>query len=113
MQDFTGSGAIVTGGASGLGAATARLLAKNGINVTLFDLNEHAGEALASKIGAKFLRVDVSDPQSVAQGVDAAEKANGVTRILANCAGIGGRQIPYRAARRMIQQCLNVPCESI
>ncbi|WP_439143524.1 SDR family NAD(P)-dependent oxidoreductase [Planktotalea sp.] len=90
MQDFTGSGAVVTGGASGLGAATASLLAKNSIDVTLFDLNEQAGEALASKIGAKFLRVDVSDPQSVAQGVDAAEKANGVTRILANCAGIGG-----------------------
>lgn len=90
MQNFTGYGAIVTGGASGLGAATASLLASSGLRVTIFDLNEQSGQELAAAIGGVFVRVDVSDPQSVAAGVDAAEKAHGVSRVLANCAGIGG-----------------------
>ena len=90
MQDFTGSSAIVTGGASGLGAATARLLANNGLRVTIFDLNDQAGQDLAMAIGGAFVRVDVSDPQSVSAGIDAAERAHGVARVLANCAGIGG-----------------------
>ena len=90
MQDWTGQGAIVTGGASGLGAATARLLARNGLRVTILDLNETAGAALAADIGAVFARADVSDAASVAAALDRAEGAHGVTRVLANCAGIGG-----------------------
>ena len=82
--------AIVTGGASGLGAATAQALADAGLKVTLFDLNTDAGEALAAKIGGVFRRVDVTDPASVAAGIEAAEAAHGTARILVNCAGIGG-----------------------
>ena len=90
MQDWTGQGAIVTGGASGLGAATARLLAERGLRVTILDLNETASTALADAIGGVFARADVSDPASVAAAVAQAETAHGVTRVLVNCAGIGG-----------------------
>lgn len=90
MQDWTGQGAIVTGGASGLGAATARLMAQHGLRVTILDLNEAAGAELATSLGGVFARADVSDPASVATAVAQAEAAHGVTRVLANCAGIGG-----------------------
>jgi NAD(P)-dependent dehydrogenase (short-subunit alcohol dehydrogenase family) len=89
MQDWSGHTAIVTGGASGLGAATARQLAESGLKVAIFDLNEAAGQDLAAQIGGVFARVDVSDPASVAQGLDLAESALGAPRILVNCAGIG------------------------
>lgn len=88
MQDWTGYGAIVTGGASGLGAATAEALASRGLKVTIFDLNAEAGEAHAAKIQGQFVAVDVSDSASVRDGVAAAAAAHGPTRILANCAGI-------------------------
>lgn len=90
MQDWAGFGAIVTGGASGLGAATAALLAQSGLRVTIFDLNDEAGHDIAAAIGGSFARVDVSDPASVSAGIEAAEKAHGIPRVLANCAGIGG-----------------------
>jgi NAD(P)-dependent dehydrogenase (short-subunit alcohol dehydrogenase family) len=90
MQDWAGFGAIVTGGASGLGAATARRLADDGLNVTLFDLNEELGMAHAKMIGGRFARVDVSDPGSVEAGIDAAVSAHGTLRVLVNCAGVGG-----------------------
>lgn len=90
MQDWSGSGAIVTGGASGLGAATAAHLAGMGLKVTIFDLNADLGNAHADKIGGIFARVDVADPASVAQGIAAAEAAHGPLRVLVNCAGIGG-----------------------
>lgn len=81
--------AIVTGGASGLGEATARRLASEGARVTIFDLNEERGQAVAGEIGGAFARVDVSDAASVADGFAAAEKAHGAARVLVNCAGIG------------------------
>ncbi|WP_316013164.1 SDR family NAD(P)-dependent oxidoreductase [Roseobacter sp. HKCCA0434] len=90
MQDWTGHCAIVTGGASGLGAATAERLAGNGMRVALFDMNAEKGEAHAARIGGRFVRVDVSDPASVAAGLDAATEAFGTPRVLVNCAGIGG-----------------------
>ena len=80
--------AIVTGGASGLGSATATMLARAGARVTLFDLNEEAGEAQARAIGGRFARVDVTSDEEVTREVAAAEAAHGVTRILVNCAGI-------------------------
>jgi NAD(P)-dependent dehydrogenase (short-subunit alcohol dehydrogenase family) len=80
--------AVVTGGASGLGGATAALLAGLGAKVTIFDLNTEAGEAHAQKIGGKFVKVNVVDDASVAEGIAAAEAAHGVARILVNCAGI-------------------------
>lgn len=83
-----GLGAIVTGGASGLGAATARMLARNGAKVAIFDLNEDAGNALAAEIGGAFFRVNVADEANVIAAMDAAQTAYGVARVLVNCAGI-------------------------
>jgi NAD(P)-dependent dehydrogenase (short-subunit alcohol dehydrogenase family) len=81
--------AIVTGGASGLGAATARRLAKSGVKVALFDLNEAAGEALAKEIGGVFCKVDVTSEEQVDAGFAKARAAIGQERILINCAGTG------------------------
>ncbi len=88
MQDWNGGCAIVTGGASGLGAATASKLAEDGLNVVLFDLNEEQGRAHAETIGGTFIKVDVSDPASVTAGLDEAVTAGGPMRIAVNCAGI-------------------------
>lgn len=90
MRDWRGQPAIVTGGASGLGAATAQRLARDGMKVTLFDLNEDRGRAHASAIGGRFVAVNVADPASVASGIDEAVQTSGVPRVLVNCAGIGG-----------------------
>ena len=87
-MNIDGQSAIVTGGASGLGAATARLLASQGVKVTLFDLNAEAGEPLAREIGGLFRAVNVTDEDSVAAGLDAAAAAHGTARILVNCAGV-------------------------
>ncbi len=81
--------AIVTGGASGLGEATARALAAKGAKVTLFDLNEERGHQVASEIGGAFAKVNVADEQSVDTGFALARAAHGQERIMINCAGIG------------------------
>ncbi|MGM0583492.1 MAG: SDR family NAD(P)-dependent oxidoreductase [Pseudomonadota bacterium] len=88
-MEVAGLSAVVTGGASGLGAATARRLAAKGAKVALFDLNAEAGEALAREIGGTFCEVDVTSDESVAAGFDRARAAQGQERILVNCAGIG------------------------
>lgn len=80
--------AVVTGGASGLGAATARALAGKGVKVAIFDRSVEAGEALAAEIGATFCNVDVTDEDSVLAGFAKARGANGQERVLVNCAGI-------------------------
>lgn len=80
--------AIVTGGASGLGEATARNLASDGAKVALFDLNAERGETLAKEIGGTFCQVDVTDEGSVDAGLEKARAAHGQERILVNCAGI-------------------------
>lgn len=85
---INGVAAIVTGGASGLGAATAEMLAKEGAKVTLFDMNEEAGNAHAEKIGGTFIKVNVTDTANVIEAIAAAEAKNGVARILVSCAGI-------------------------
>ncbi len=87
-----GVAAIVTGGASGLGAATGQMLARNGAKVTIFDLNADLGEAKAREIGGRFARVNVSDDAAVASAIAEAEGLNGKARILVNCAGIGPPQ---------------------
>ncbi len=81
--------AIVTGGASGLGAATARRLAKHGVKVALFDLNADAGEALAKELGGVFCKVDVTSEEQVDAAFAKARAAIGQERILINCAGTG------------------------
>lgn len=88
-MQIRGLAAIVTGGASGLGGATAALLAQRGAKVTIFDMNEEAGEALAREIGGAFIRCNVTDEQNTIDAIAAAETKNGVARILVNCAGIG------------------------
>ncbi|ALV29449.1 SDR family NAD(P)-dependent oxidoreductase [Pannonibacter phragmitetus] len=88
MQLSSAIAAVVTGGASGLGAATARLLAASGVKVALFDRNAEQGEAVAKEIGGLFVSVDVTNEESVKAGFAAARAAHGVERILVNCAGI-------------------------
>lgn len=88
-MEVSGLSAVVTGGASGLGAATARMLASKGAKVALFDLNAEKGEALAKEIGGTFCEVNVTSDDSVSAGFDKARSAHGQERILVNCAGIG------------------------
>ena len=82
---------FVTGGSSGLGAATAKTLAEAGANVVLADVNEEAGEQTASEIGsgAKFVRTDVTDEGSVQDALDSAIATFGSLNGVVNCAGIG------------------------
>jgi len=84
--------AIVTGGASGLGEATARRLASHGVRVTLLDLDEAKGQKVAAEIGGLFVRTDVTSSDSVAAAIAAATAAHGVPRIAVNCAGIAPAQ---------------------
>lgn len=88
-MDLANSAAVVTGGASGLGAATARALAAKGVKVAIFDLQADKGEALAEEIGGVFCNVDVTSDDSVDAGFAAARAAHGQERILVNCAGTG------------------------
>lgn len=85
---LNGQTAIVTGGASGLGQATARVLAQAGARVALFDMNEDAARATAQEIGGRAYRCDVSSAQDAEAAVASAEKDLGTARILVNCAGI-------------------------
>jgi NAD(P)-dependent dehydrogenase (short-subunit alcohol dehydrogenase family) len=80
--------AVVTGGASGLGEATARLLANSGVKVAIFDLNESRGEALADDIDGVFCQANVTEDASVQAALVKARRAHGIERILVNCAGI-------------------------
>ena len=81
--------AVITGGASGLGAATARRLAAPGVKVALFDLNETQGEALAKELGGVFCKVDVTREDTVDAGFAKSRAAIGQERIIVNCAGTG------------------------
>ena len=85
MKDIA---AIVTGGASGLGAASAEMLARNGARVAIFDRDAEKGGATAARIGARFIETDVTQDKSVADAVAEAEGAHGIARILVNCAGV-------------------------
>ncbi|MFB9948837.1 SDR family NAD(P)-dependent oxidoreductase [Rhizobium puerariae] len=99
-----GSSAVVTGGGSGLGEATARLLAGLGAIVHIFDRNGEAAEKVAGEIGGVALSGDVTSEADAAKALDAAAKAGDGLRILVNCAGIGtagrilGRQGPMPLA---------------
>lgn len=91
-MDIQGKTAIITGGASGLGQATARALVAKGARVTLFDLNEAACIATVNELGcdnASYAIVDVTDEDSVIRGLALAEAAHGELHIVVNCAGIG------------------------
>jgi NAD(P)-dependent dehydrogenase (short-subunit alcohol dehydrogenase family) len=84
-----GTAAIVTGGASGLGEATASELASAGAGVTIFDIDEEGGRRVAARTGGVFARVEITDERSVIAGIDTGRARFGPARILVNCAGIG------------------------
>lgn len=94
-MDMKGQVAVITGGASGLGEATARAFAARGAKVAIADLNADRGNAIAKELGGFFGKVDVSSAQSAEAFFPEVEKALGVPRILVNCAGIG-------VAKRMV-----------
>ena len=81
--------AIITGGASGLGAATARALASHGVKIGIFDMNEEKGEAVAKELGGVFANVNVTSDEQVDAGFAKIRGAIGQERILINCAGTG------------------------
>ena len=89
MKVDSSTAAVVTGGASGLGAATARALAAKGAKVAIFDLQREKGEGVAAEIGGVFCEVNVTDDASVDAGFAKARAAIGQERILVNCAGTG------------------------
>ncbi len=88
MMELNGTSAVVTGGASGLGAATSRLLADQGVRVVVADLQEDKGTALASQIGGIFAQTDVTNTEHVIAAVEAAAEMAPL-RSLVNCAGTG------------------------
>ena len=87
-MELNGATAIVTGGASGLGAATAHRIAADGARVVIVDLQDGAGEEVADAIGGAYVHADVGDAAAVAAAVELASEA-GPLRALVNCAGIG------------------------
>jgi len=97
--------AVVTGGASGLGEATARALAERGARVAIFDRDRDRGEKVANELGGIFCEVDVTSDEKVAAGFARAREAHGQERILINCAGVAnaaktvGRDKETKAAR--------------
>jgi len=96
---------LVTGGASGLGAATARMAAENGAKVVVADLQTEAGEKLARELGGRFVRTDVASEADGKAAVAVAQKEFGGLHVLVNCAGIGlaertlGKEAPHDLAR--------------
>jgi NAD(P)-dependent dehydrogenase (short-subunit alcohol dehydrogenase family) len=90
MQINNTLAAVVTGGASGLGRASARALSDAGVKVAIFDINEADGEAYAKEIGGTFYNVNIMDEDSVLAGFEKARAANGQERILVHCAVVAG-----------------------
>lgn len=86
MKIESTTAAVVTGGASGLGRATAEALAAAGVKVAIFDINQALGEEVAAAIGGLFVRVDITDEQSVLDGYAKARAAHGQERICVHCA---------------------------
>jgi len=111
-MNIEGQGAIVTGGGSGLGAQTARALAKRGARVSVFDINGDAASAVAAEIGGVGVRCDITDAASVEAALAIAVEKNGPVRLLMNIAGIGsakrivgkdGRAAPLEDFRRVVE----------
>ena len=96
-MQIQGQAALVTGGASGLGEATARALAAQGAKVAVLDRNAELAERVAADIGGVACPCDITDPASVQAAIDKAAAAHGPARILMNVAGIG-------SAKRIVQK---------
>src|SRR6185503_4621390 len=96
---------VITGGASGLGAATARMAAENGGKVVIADLQVELGEALAKELGGRYVKCDVTAEADGKAAVAMAQKEFGGVHVLVNCAGIGvaertlGKEAPHDLAR--------------
>ena len=103
--------AVITGGASGLGAATARVLAEHGVKVALFDMNPETGEAVAQEIGGVFCKVNVTSEEEVDAAFAKARAANGQERILVNCAG-GGASIKTASRDKQTGEIKHFPLET-
>jgi NAD(P)-dependent dehydrogenase (short-subunit alcohol dehydrogenase family) len=88
-MDIRGQAAIVTGGASGLGAATARMLAEAGAKVAIFDVNQKAAAEVAIDINGIAVTCDVTDSAATEKAVARAAADHGIARIVINCAGVG------------------------
>ena len=90
-----GTSAVVTGGASGLGRASAEALAAAGVKVTIFDLNEEVGQQVADQIGGHFVKVNILDEAAVVAGFESARAKFGQERILVHCAVVtrGGKTV--------------------
>ena len=88
-MDVRGQAALVTGGGSGLGGATAAALAKAGAKVAVLDVNEAGAREVAGKIGGIALKCDVTDPKNAAAAIGQAREKHGAARVLVNCAGVG------------------------
>lgn len=112
MKINEGMSAIVTGGASGLGRATAEALAATGIRVAIFDISEEAGEAIAKNIGGVFCNVNILDEASVEAGFAKARAAHGQERILVHCAVVtgGGKTLSWDKANNCYKR---TPTEQI
>lgn len=111
MQLGEGSGALVAGGASGLGAATARALAATGVSVVIADLNAEKGGALAEELGAgaSFAEADVTDEAAVAAAIGRAAEAPGGLRVSVCCAGIGwAERVAHKGGPHNLELFTNV-----
>lgn len=93
-MDISGKAAVISGGASGLGAATARMIVAEGGHAILLDVNDESGHALVAELGhrSRFIRADVTDAADIERAFDAATKAFGELHICVNCAGIAAGQ---------------------
>ena len=104
-----GKSALVAGGASGLGEATARALAERGASVVICDLNAEKGEALAGEIGASFVQADVTDEEAAAAAVKEAAGGDGGLRISVCCAGIGwAERVAHKGGPHNLELFTNV-----
>jgi 3-hydroxyacyl-CoA dehydrogenase / 3-hydroxy-2-methylbutyryl-CoA dehydrogenase len=104
-----GKGALVAGGASGLGEATARALADAGAAVTIADLNAEKGEALAGELGATFVAADVTDEDAVSAAVERAAATEGGLRVSVCCAGIGwAERVAHKGGPHNLELFTNV-----
>src|SRR5436190_1742978 len=88
-MDIGGQAALVTGGGSGLGGATAAALAEAGAKVAVLDVNEAGAREVAGQIGAVAIKCDVTNPESAAAAIKQARERHGAARVLINCAGVG------------------------
>lgn len=88
--------AVVTGGASGLGEATARRLRSHGVQVTIFDFDAEGGKRVADELDCHFCQVDVTDEDNIAEALATARSLNGQERVLVNCAGVS---VPGKSAK--------------